>query len=309
MPEIGGARLEAPPGTLVLSEMDPRRPSLLEDLEEATPLWWRGSLEPYADLRAVAIIGTRHPTPYGQRIARKLAEGCARAGLVVVSGLAMGVDAAAHLGALDAPNGRTIAVIANGIDVVHPRSNRALSDRIREAGAIVSAYPPGDEPRKYRFLERNRLIAALCQAVIVVEGAHPTSGALSTAARAHELGRELLAVPGMISVPQASGPNTLIRDGIAPCLEVADILGAIEMFRPGRRNAALEHKQRPDAALLTTSEEGRLLLDVLASGPRDPASLAGLTGLPAAQAALELLDLELAGVVRRTALGAYELPT
>lgn len=269
-------------------------------------LWWHGCLEPDAGLRAVAIIGTRHPTPYGQRIARKLAEGCARAGLVVISGLAMGVDAAAHLGALDAPTGRTIAVMANGIDLVHPRSNRALADRIRNAGALVTAYPPGETPRKHRFLERNQLIAALCHAVVVVEGEHPTSGALSTASRAHELGRELLAVPGMISVPQAGAPNALIRDGIAPCLEVADILAAVDAFRPGRRNEPLATQMPRDPAQLTASEQGRQLLELLASGALDAGTLAGRTGLPAASVALELLDLELAGIVKRTSLGSYE---
>ena len=285
---------------------DPRRPSLLDDLETPPALWWQGSLEPAAAWRAVAIIGTRHPTPYGQRVARKLAEGCARAGLVVVSGLAMGVDSAAHLGALDAPKGRTIAVMASGIDVVHPRANRALADRIRAAGALVTAYPPGETPRKHRFLERNQLIAALCHAVVIVEGEHPTSGALSTASRAHELGRELLAVPGMITVPQASAPNALIRDGIAPCLEVADILSAVDAFRPGRRNEPLTTPVPRDPAQLTASEQGRQLLELLATGALDAGTLSGRTGMPAATIALELLDLELAGIVKRTPLGSYE---
>jgi DNA processing protein len=295
-----------PDDTTVLAPGDARRPGVLADLEPASTLWWRGSLAPVEHLSAVAIVGTRHPTPYGQRAARKLAEGCARAGLTVVSGLAMGVDAAAHLGALDAPDGMTIAVMANGVDIVHPRANAALADRVLGSGALVSAYPPGDPPYKNRFLERNQLIAALCKAVIVVEGAHPTSGALSTAARAHELGRELLAVPGMINVPQAGGPNALIRDGIAPCLDVEDILFAVTQFRPGRRNEPLERRARLDPGELTASDAGRRLLIALDEGALDPVTLAGMAELAPAQAALELLDLELAGLVRRTVLGGYE---
>lgn len=297
---------ELPAGTRVLAHDDPRRPSGIADLPEVTTLWWRGCFEPAPDLRAVAIVGTRHPTPYGQRIARKLAEASARAGLVVVSGLAMGVDAAAHLGALDAPNGRTIAVVANGIDTIHPKANRALADRVASAGAIVTRYPPGEPPYKLRFLERNALIAALCRAVIVVEGTHPNSGALSTAARAHELGRELLAVPGMISVAQASGPNMLIRDGIAPVLDVADIVDAVNGFIPGRRNPPLAHKPRPDAEAIATSETGARILATLASGALDAATIASLTGLRGADTALELLELELAGLVRRNLMGGYE---
>lgn len=299
-------RVAEPVITRELAVEDPSRPRWVADLEPARALWWRGMLDPDPELRAVAIVGTRHPTPYGQRTARTLAEGCARAGLVVVSGLAMGIDAAAHLGALDAPRGRTIAVLASGIDRIHPSSNRALAERILGAGAIVSAYAPDAPPYRSRFLERNSLIAALCRAVVVVEGTHPTSGALSTASRAHELGRELLAVPGMISVPQASGPNQLIRDGIAPCLEVADIVDAVNAFRPGVRREPLVSKPRIEPAALGASQAGTRLLEALDGGARDAATLAGLTRLNPADAALELLDLELAGLVRRTMLGAYE---
>lgn len=290
----------------VLDRTDARRPRLLDDLDDLGRVWWKGELEPTADLAAIGIVGTRHPTPYGQRIARKLAEGCARAGYVVVSGLAMGVDAAAHLGALDAPGGRTIAVMANGIDIVHPRANRSLAERIEGSGALVTTYPPGTPPYKSRFLERNTVIAALSRAVVVIEGEHPSSGALSTAKRAHELGREILAVPGMISVPQASGPNMLIRDGVAPCLDVRDLLDAAALFQPGKRNEPLAHKERVAEVGNLVTDNGARVLDALSGGPLDAAALAAMIRRSAAETALELLDLETAGLVRRTMLGEYE---
>lgn len=288
-----------------LASDDADRPELLADLDSLGTIWWRGSLPPTRALRAIGIVGTRRPTPYGQRVARKLAEGCARAGYVVVSGLATGIDAAAHLGALDAPTGRTIAVLASGVDVIHPAANRGLAERITAAGAIVSAYAPGERPYRSRFLERNSVIAALCRAVVVVEGEHPTSGALSTAHRAHELGREVLAVPGMISVLQASGPNLLIRDGIAPCLDVVDLLDAAAAFERGRPSEPLTSKPR-GTVVHATSPIGMAVLEALGAGPRDAATLAAQLRLAPADATLELLDLELAGLVRRTPIGSYE---
>jgi DNA processing protein len=246
-----------------------------------------------------------HVTPYGQRIARSLAEECARAGLAVVSGLAMGVDSAAHLGALDAPKGRTLAIVASGVDAVHPASNRALADRIREAGAIVSAYAPGTPPHRGRFLDRNELVAALCQVVVVVEGIHPSSGALSTANRAHILGREVLAVPGSVTTPQASAPNRLIRDGLHPCLDVTDILVAMDRFNPHTRNEPLKRQDPLPISMMPVASDAKLILELVEHRSMDAAAIASATGFAGAELAGRLLELELAGFLKRDAMGAY----
>lgn len=281
---------------------DPAYPRRLEDMEVPPEAIWVTGAGFDPEMRAVAIVGTRHPTPYGLRTARRLAANAAEAGLVVISGLALGIDGAAHLGALDV-DGVTIAVLAGGVDVVHPRTNAPLAVRIVERGALVSRYPLGAGVHRPRFLERNEIIAALADAVVIIEGVHPTSGALSTASRAHALSREVLAVPGQITCPQASAPNELIKDGTAPCLGVEDIIGAIE-----HRAATLPNGRRVidrlDATELVTDPNEALVIGALGDG-RDATQVAAITGLASAATADLLLDLELRGLVKRSRLGAY----
>lgn len=205
-------------------------PTQLADLGKGQPkrLWVAGTGDlRLLALRSVAIVGARNATAYGIATAGMLAADLTAAGWVVVSGAALGIDAAAHRGALAA--GATVAVLAGGVDVASPRSNAALLNRIAAAGLIVSEQPPGSEPAKHRFLERNRLIAGLARAVVVVEAAH-RSGALNTANWAEQLGRHVLAVPGPASSPMSRGTHALIRERQAVLVQDAD--DVLEVLEP-----------------------------------------------------------------------------
>lgn len=184
-----------------------------------------------APAQHVAIVGTREATPYGIRIAEQLATASARAGLVVVSGLARGIDAAAHRAALQA-GGRTIGVQGTGVDVPYPASHRALHAALAERGTVLSEMEPGTGATPGCFPRRNRLIAALCQVTVVVEAPFK-SGAINTATQALEMGRTVAAVPGRVDDLTAQGSNQLIRDGAQVIAEVADLL-ALFSIHPGR---------------------------------------------------------------------------
>lgn len=205
-------------------------PTQLEDLRDSAPkcLWVRGSGElRLLALRSVAIVGSRAATPYGRQVASDLAGGLAAAGWVVFSGAAFGIDAAAHRGAM-AAGGATVAVLASGVDVPSPQSHASLLERVRECGAVVSERPPGESPRQHSFLVRNRLIAALSRAVVVVE-AGLRSGALNTARQAESLGRHLFAVPGPVTSDLSRGTHNLLRSRRAELVTCAgDVLDAIE---------------------------------------------------------------------------------
>ena len=181
--------------------------------------------------RAVAIIGTRRSTRYGREVAGGLGAAVAAAGWVVVSGLARGIDSAAHRGVVEV-GGRGVAFLGSGIDVWYPPENRGLGESLfRHGGGVVSEYPAGSPPEPWRFPVRNRLIAAMAEAVVVVE-AGVTGGALITARLALELGREVLAVPGDIDRPASVGCNLLIKDGATPVLGVDDLLESLGWSRP-----------------------------------------------------------------------------
>lgn len=207
--------LAAKLGARLVCPGDDEWPSALDDLEHVDAgclgLWVRGSrlLQDMCD-RAVAIVGTRAPTDYGVSIAAEFGVGLAERGWTVVSGLALGIDAAAHRGAL-AASGPTVAVLASGVDVAYPGANRELYARIVNEGAVVSEQPPGSAPHRGRFLVRNRLIAALSAGTVVVEAA-PRSGARSTARHAAELFRHVMAVPGPVSSILSAGCHQLLRD-------------------------------------------------------------------------------------------------
>ena len=176
----------------------------------------------------MTIVGSRRASAYGLRVAEGLAHDLAGCGVVVVSGMALGIDAAAHRGALDA-GGRTIAVLAGGPDVVYPARHRGLHARICARGAVISDRPPGTRPQKHDFPVRNRLMAALASVVVVVEAAE-RSGSLVTANLALDLGREVGAVPGQVGIPVAAGTNLRIREGAAlirDAQDVLDLLGGV----------------------------------------------------------------------------------
>ena len=273
----------------------PRRsklfPRLLAELHDPpAQLYVRGDVTVLSE-PAVAIVGARSCSAYGAQVARSLAGELAIAGLVVVSGLARGIDAEAHRGTL-ALGGRTVAVLGCGIDRDYPRSHAELARRIRADGAVVSEYPPGVEPAPWRFPARNRIIAGLCAATVVVE-ARERSGALITADFALELGRDVFAVPGEITSALSAGTNDLLRQGAAPLLSAADVLTAL----------GVESDVRP---LPPLSPAGAQVLRILADGPRDADAVSRSTGRSTAEIAAVLVELELAEVVHE-AEGLYRV--
>jgi DNA processing protein len=239
--------------------------------------------------RAAGIVGSRRPSEAGYRLAERLGAAVGGSGGLVVSGLALGIDAAAHAGALDA-DGVTVAVLGCGVDIAYPRTNRRTYQRIREGGLLVSEYPPGTRPAPWRFPARNRLIAALCDAVVVVE-ARASSGALITADHALDLGRDVLAVPGSPGVAGSAGANGLLKAG-AGLIEGPDDLCAWLGIDPPE-----------DAPAPAPDGEPARVLTALAEQPAEPDELAVRLGLPAATIASALTRLELDGRVVRDAAG------
>jgi DNA processing protein len=260
----------------------PSYPPLLRAIPDPPPvLWVRG--EAPAELLArpaVAVVGARACTSYGRSVARALGRELAAAGLVVVSGLARGIDAEAHRGALDA-GGLTVAVLGCGVDRDYPAAHRELAGRIAERGLIVSEYEPGIEPAPWRFPARNRIIAGLCAATVVVE-ARERSGALITADFALEDGREVMVVPGEITSSVSAGSNALLRLGATPVTGAADVLEAYGI------EPAVEPVTAPGGLA------GRLL-GLLAESPASIDELARTTGTAPGEVAAALIELELAG--------------
>lgn len=277
----------------------PRAPEIIDADDERYPAMLRTLRDPPARIftlgntallsqTALAIVGTRNPTAYGVRTTRTFAAALARAGVVVVSGMARGIDAAAHEAALDV-NGATIAVLGTGVDVPYPAGHRALHARIVERGLVMSEMPPGAKAHRGSFPRRNRLIAALARAVIVTE-APVKSGALITANVANDIGRDVGMVPGNIDSPASQGSNRLLKDGAVPVLDVTDALAL------GGITGDAIAVARPNAAELT--EDAHLLWRALtASGPLSPDALARAGGLDARRAAPALAALEIAGWV------------
>jgi DNA processing protein len=259
-------------------------PESLRVLPDAAPLLLvRG--QPGALLgRAVAVVGARAATVYGVEVARQMGTALAQAGVVVVSGLARGIDAAAHRAALEA-GGLTVAWSASGPDTLYPPDHRVLAEQIAESGAVVTEMPLGTPPLPHYFPLRNRLIAGLSEVVVVVEARY-RSGSLSTARRALEQGREVMAVPGPIDAPTSRGPNRLLRDGARPVCNVSDVLDAMGLR--GKRVRPGTEKLDPNC---------RRVLDCLQAGPTTRDELAHGVELDPGDLALALIDLELAGRV------------
>jgi len=245
---------------------------------------------------AVAIVGTRTASQEGLEMARSLGRGLARAGVTVVSGMALGIDSAAHVGALEG-GGATVAVLAGAAEVAYPRSKAALHRRILAEACAVSEMPPGFEPFRWCFPARNRIIAGLAQLTLVVEGAE-RSGSLITADFASALGREVAAVPGRATSPRTRGSNGLIRDGAAVVLGVDDVLDAV---------LGLDRASEPvvGAPLSASLDPGlAVLLDAVAGGSDTLAALAR-TPAEADAALLGLSELEGLRLVRRAGGGRY----
>jgi len=267
-----------------LRRRDPAYPPLLAAIHDPPPqLFLRGSAgAALLDRPAVAIVGARACSSYGRSVARSLGRDLAAAGLVVVSGMARGIDGEAHRGALDG-GGATVAVLGCGIDRDYPAAHAELARRIGERGVVVSEYEPGVEPAPWRFPARNRIIAGLCQATLVIE-ARERSGALITADFALEEGREVLAVPGEITSSLSNGTNALLRIGATPVTRVEDVL---EIFgiEPARASAVV---------LGPTAET---LLARLADGALTADEVVRASGVEPGVGAAALVELELAGRV------------
>lgn len=241
----------------------------------------------------MAIVGTRESSAYGERSARRLAAACVRAGLVVISGLARGIDAAAHRGAMEA-GGRTIAVMGTGADVPYPASHRTLHAEVAEAGAVVSEMEPGTTATPGCFPRRNRLIAAAARVTVVVEAGFK-SGAINTASQALDLGRTVAAVPGQMDDSRAAGSNELLRDGGHVVCDVDDLLALYELSTRQRRAALLEPPRQVsvDSALLS----------LLRHTEQDVESIAFQAGMSGRQVSERLLKLELDGLAERCGAG------
>lgn len=243
---------------------------------------------PEERIPTVAIVGTRKPTTYGKEVAHTLASELARHGVIIVSGLALGVDAIAHKAALEA-GGKTIAILGNGLSHIYPASHRDLARQILlQKGALISEYEPETRARQYHFLARNRLISGISDAVIIVEAAS-RSGTLNTVSHALQQGKEVFAVPGNITSPLSAGCNNLIRQGAAPVTKAEDIL---EVIAPQSLNV-----QSHFATLGGTPAETKLLT-LLQQGVRDGDELLERSSMQAAEFTHTLTMLELTGSIR-----------
>ena len=284
-------------GIGVLAWNDPVMPSHLRAISDLPPvLWYRGSLDCLKQ-PAVAIVGSRAASSVALETARRLAADIALRGITVVSGLARGVDSAAHRGALE--TGRTIAVLGSGVDHVYPAEHAGLASRIAANGLVVSEYPPGTLPLPYHFPMRNRLISGLSRAVVVIE-ASDKSGSLITASCAAEQGRDVMAVPGNVLSGRNRGGHALIRDGakIVECGD--DIVAELGFGVPAQIDA------EPGASGNgSTSSEDPVLGRMHAACPYDLDELAGACGLDTARLLTHLADLELRGLIRRVEGGRF----
>ncbi|TVR49939.1 MAG: DNA-protecting protein DprA [Puniceicoccaceae bacterium] len=253
---------------------------------------------------AVAIVGSRRVTLYGRDTARRLAAGLARRGFCVVSGLARGIDTAAHLGALEA-GGATVAVVGSGLDIIWPSENLELYRRITASGAVMSEFPFGRQPDRQTFPMRNRIVAGICQAIVVVES-DVHGGAMITARFAGEQGRTVLAVPGRIDQSSSAGCHQLIRDGATLCTGPEDVVEELSylkgILKPDPAAAAPAPTDRPAA-----DPDQQALLDQFRGGSAlSVDALASLTGKPTPQIAALLMRLELSGHLRKRADGNFE---
>lgn len=284
-------------GHQVLTWSDEGYPDRLREISAPPPvLYLWGELAP-VDRWAVAVVGTRRMSSYGRSVAEELARELAGHGITVVSGLARGVDGAAHRASLEG-GGRTLAVLGSGLDVVYPPEHRALAEEIAASGAVLSDYPLGTEPEPGNFPPRNRIISGLALAVVVIE-AGANSGALITADFAAEQGRDVFAVPGNIYVPTSEGTNRLIRDGAHPLLDPKDVLEAL--------NLELAVRQEVVQQALPEDPTERRLLETLSKEPTHIDELGAKVGLSSSEVAASLALLELKGHVRQVGGMKYVL--
>ena len=258
-------------------------------------LFVRGTIQ---DKPLVALVGSRKPTAYGEAVAYRIAADLARAGVGIVSGLAYGIDATVHRGALEA-GGYTIAVLGSGLDTIYPRQHAPLAREIvRSGGAVISEYPAGTPPLKHHFPARNRIIAGICLATIVIE-AEAKSGSLITAKLALEENRVVGAVPGPITSTRSNGPHYLLKEGALVVTSAADILSELD------ENLIVPARQIQTTGQLSALE--RNVIEALSNGPLDSETLAARTKLEISELLAHLTLLEMNGIVRPVAAAEWAL--
>ena len=291
------------PGHHLLRLGEPAYPALLATLADAPPLLFvRGDPEALAQA-ALAVVGSRNPTTGGRRLASRFAADLTRCGLVVVSGLAVGIDAAAHRGALEA-GGLSVAVCGTGLDTVYPRTHAALAEQLIAEGALVSEWPTGTPALPAHFPRRNRIISALSLGTLVVEAA-PRSGSLITARLAAEQGREVFAIPGSIDNPLARGCHALIRQGAKLVESMADILEELPASLAAARAQQSPSADDAHSHPTTIPEETRTLLNAMGYTPVTVDELVERLGLTAQMLSSMLLAMELQGLVEALPGGRY----
>jgi DNA processing protein len=276
-------------GVTALAPSDPRYPSRLGEIADAPPLLYVKGAWRAEDEWGVAVVGTRRATAYGRQAAGELSRGLEANSVTIISGLARGIDTIAHHAAIET-GGRTVAVIANGLDTVYPPENARLSEQIAEHGAVITDYPLGTKPRAEFFPRRNRIMSGVALGTLVVEGDH-TSGAMITARFALEQGREVFVVPGSIFSPQSRGPHALLRDGATPVASAAEVLEALNLTMVG---AQMDFGR----AMPPTDPDERALMAALTREPRHIDDVVRASGLAAATVSGTLAMLELKGLVR-----------
>ncbi len=308
--------LMAEHGAYALTWLDEGYPANLRDIPQSPPvIFVRGAAGPQFD-QAVAVVGTRHVTPYGRQAAEHFCAALAHAGVAIISGLARGVDAIAHRVAIE-NSAPTVAVLAGGIDQVYPRENAGLAERIIESGCLVSEYPVGIPARRDYFPRRNRILSGLARATLLIE-AGEGSGALHTANWAFEQGRDVFAIPGSIFSRQSQGTNQLIRENTAKLVATPEQLcQELNLLGAGVQPAMPFESPRQAPPRAQTTEpvvpkrkaspptDGHPLLRLLESGPLHVDEVARAAGLPIAEVSASLQILELEGRVRSSGPMTY----
>lgn len=296
-----------------LTPADPDYPQLLAEIPDPPPvLYYRGQLKLIRDLdrqSGIAIVGTREPSEYGRRWTRKLSKTLAQHGFIVMSGLADGIDAEAHRSCLEA-EGQTIAVLGTGVDVIYPFKNRRLYEQLLETGLALSEYPAGTQPDRAHFPRRNRIVAGLCRAVLVIEAPNK-SGALITANLANDYGRDVYALPGSLDNPKSTGCLTLISKGAQMILgesELIETLGAIPELDQSRE---LSMQSAPSIDITPELSQVLQAIHTIAQQTHHPSApfdlIVQTAEMPTSTVSSSLLQLELLGLVTQVPGMRYQV--
>ncbi len=289
------AELEALDAWVTTAASANHPPALVDDIDPAPVVFRRGHV-PDPSAPAVAIVGTRRCTPTGRSVSMELGSGLAAAGVTVVSGLALGIDGAAHRGALAAAGAPVVGVVGSGLDVVYPRGNRDLWDAVSTSGTLLTEAPLGAEPEGWRFPARNRLLAALADVVVVVESKR-AGGSMHTVEEAIRRAVTVMAVPGSVRNPAAAGTNLLLSEGCPPACSPDDVLVALGLATAGASRGPVEPHRRIDLDSLDPLQQR--LLDLLDDGPVSLDTLVLRAGAPVPKVLAAADGLERSGLLAR----------